>query len=146
MKTKIYVLDTNILLQSPNAIFGFADNEVVITGTTLQELDSKKELHDETGYNARESCRLIESLRDKGDLIKGIPLDNGGIFRIEPDGIYETNMPDGFSIKRPDNKIISATITISNKTRSKPVILVSNDTFFLLPIEKNTWQQKLPGI
>lgn len=37
-----HVLDTNILLQSPNAIFGFEDNTVVITGTTLQELDSKK--------------------------------------------------------------------------------------------------------
>ena len=39
---KTYVLDTNILLQSPDSIFGFDDNEVVITGTTLQELDSKK--------------------------------------------------------------------------------------------------------
>jgi PhoH-like ATPase len=39
---KYYVLDTNILLQSPNAIYGFEDNTVVITGTTLQELDSKK--------------------------------------------------------------------------------------------------------
>ena len=41
---KYYVLDTNILLQNPNAIFGFEDNVVVITGTTLQELDSKKNM------------------------------------------------------------------------------------------------------
>ena len=40
-KKKTYVLDTNILLESPNALYGFDDNEVVITGTTLQELDSK---------------------------------------------------------------------------------------------------------
>ena len=46
---KYYVLDTNILLQSPNAIYGFEDNTVVITGTTLQELDSKKNLDGEIG-------------------------------------------------------------------------------------------------
>ena len=51
---KYYVLDTNILLQSPNAIYGFEDNTVVITGTTLQELDSKKNLDGEIGYNARQ--------------------------------------------------------------------------------------------
>lgn len=44
---KYYVLDTNILLQNPDAIFGFEDNTVVITGTTLQELDSKKTLEGE---------------------------------------------------------------------------------------------------
>ena len=47
---KYYVLDTNILLQSPGAIYGFEDNTVVITGTTLQELDSKKNLDGEIGY------------------------------------------------------------------------------------------------
>lgn len=50
---KYYVLDTNILLQNPNAIFGFEDNVVVITGTTLQELDSKKNMEGELGFNAR---------------------------------------------------------------------------------------------
>ena len=39
---KTYVLDTNILMTSPNALFGFADNDVVITGSTLQELDAHK--------------------------------------------------------------------------------------------------------
>lgn len=50
---KYYVLDTNILLQNPNAIFGLEDNVVVITGTTLQELDSKKNMEGELGFNAR---------------------------------------------------------------------------------------------
>ena len=55
---KYYVLDTNILLQSPGAIYGFEDNTVVITGTTLQELDSKKNLDGEIGYNARQTARI----------------------------------------------------------------------------------------
>ena len=66
-----YVLDTNILLQNPNAIFGFEDNVVVITGTTLQELDSKKNMEGELGYNARLASRLLEKIRSRGDILKG---------------------------------------------------------------------------
>lgn len=39
---KNYILDTNILISSPNAVYGFEDNNVIITGTTLQELDKLK--------------------------------------------------------------------------------------------------------
>ena len=63
---KIYVLDTNILLSSPNAIFGFDNNVVVIAATTLQELDLKKTVPGEIGFNAREAGRHIEELRVKG--------------------------------------------------------------------------------
>lgn len=59
---KYYVLDTNILLQNPNEIFGFEDNVVVITGTTLQELDSKKNMEGELGFNARLAARLLENI------------------------------------------------------------------------------------
>lgn len=39
--SKIYVLDTNVLLQDPNAIFSFEENEVVIPAVVLEEVDSK---------------------------------------------------------------------------------------------------------
>lgn len=65
---KAYILDTNILLDSPRAIFGFDDNTVIITGTTLQELDSKKTAPGELGFNARETCRIIENSDSKGIL------------------------------------------------------------------------------
>lgn len=48
---KIYILDTNILLENPRAIYGFDDNIVAVTGTTLQELDSKKTAPGELGFN-----------------------------------------------------------------------------------------------
>ena len=75
---KYYVLDTNIVLQSPNAIYGFEDNTVVITGTTLQELDSKKNLDGEIGYNARQAARILEDIRNRGNLIKGVKLKETG--------------------------------------------------------------------
>ena len=79
---KYYVLDTNILLQSPGAIYGFEDNTVVITGTTLQELDSKKNLDGEIGYNARQTARILEDIRNRGNLIKGVKLKETGGKRI----------------------------------------------------------------
>ena len=86
---KTYVLDTNILMTSPNALFGFADNDVVITGTTLQELDAHKGDPGERGYNTRETVRLLESLRKQGSLIEGVKTWDGGriMLDFQPDTI-----------------------------------------------------------
>lgn len=46
---KIFVLDTNVLLQDPNAIYAFEDNEVIIPAIVLEEVDSKKRNADELG-------------------------------------------------------------------------------------------------
>ena len=124
---KYYVLDTNILLQNPNAIFGFEDNVVVITGTTLQELDSKKNMEGELGFNARLAARLLEDIRNRGDILKGVKLkETGGKLLIEPNEVSQDNLPEGFDIKKPDNRIISSCVGISKKTK-RAVILVTND-------------------
>lgn len=124
---KYYVLDTNILLQSPNAIYGFEDNTVVITGTTLQELDSKKNLDGEIGYNARQVARILEDIRNRGNLIKGVKLkETGGKLIFEPNEVSQENLPEGFDIKKPDNRIISSCIGIARK-KKRAVILVTND-------------------
>ena len=124
---KTYVLDTNILLTSPNAIFGFDDNTVVITGTTLQELDSKKNLKGEIGYNAREVSRIIEELRLKGDLTAGVKMKNGGKFRIYTN--TRDNLPNGFDLFKADNRIISSVKLLAEENKTKDVVLVTNDTF-----------------
>lgn len=124
---KYYVLDTNILLQNPNAVFGFEDNVVVITGTTLQELDSKKNMEGELGFNARLAARLLENIRSRGDILKGVKLkETGGKLMIEPNEVSQDNLPEGFDIKKPDNRIISSCVGISKKTK-RAVILVTND-------------------
>ncbi len=76
---KNYILDTNILISSPNAVYGFEDNNVIITGTTLQELDKLKTAPGETGYNARESIRNIEKIMTDNDADSSniFVLDNG---------------------------------------------------------------------
>lgn len=126
---KAYILDTNILLDSPRAIFGFDDNTVIITGTTLQELDSKKTAPGELGFNARETCRIIEKLRLKGDLTAGVPMDNAGVFKVILNA-GQWHMPRGYSEDKPDNQIINTVLDIKKNQGHmfNQVILVTNDT------------------
>lgn len=128
---KIYVLDTNILLQNPDSIYGFDDNEVVVTGVTIQELDSKKDdLDPEVRYSAREAGRLLDELSMQGDCLKGIDLPNGGTFRIENE-VDMKLLPFIFNPKKADNQIIAVCKTImqreSKASRPRTVILVSSD-------------------
>lgn len=126
---KAYILDTNILLDSPRAIFRFDDNTVIITGTTLQELDSKKTAPGELGFNARETCRIIEKLRLKGDLTAGVPMDNAGVFKVILNA-GQWHMPSGYSEDKPDNQIINTVLDIKKNQGHmfNQVILVTNDT------------------
>ncbi|MBE5889531.1 MAG: PhoH family protein [Lachnospiraceae bacterium] len=122
---KIYVLDTNILMQSPKAIFGFDDNIVAITGTTLQELDKHKNDPGERGYNTRETVRIIDDLRTKGDLRKGVELPNKGSLLIVSD-MSAKCMPEEYSLNIPDNRIISTVLGLKEK-RDLQVALITND-------------------
>ena len=124
---KNFVIDTNILLHSPNAIVnGFADNHVIITGTTLQELDRKKTFSGEIGYNARCSIRILDELRKTGDLTKGVPTNSGGQLSIVTKGIGKAFLPDGFDISVPDNRILSTCLFLNSEMNGK-VILITND-------------------
>ena len=123
---KNFVVDTNILLHSPNAITnGFADNNVIITGTTLQELDKKKTFSGEIGYNARRSIRILDELRKTGDLTKGVPINNGGHLFVETKVIGKAFLPEGYDFSVPDNRILSTCLYLN--TCNKNVILVTND-------------------
>lgn len=131
---KNYVLDTNILITTAGkAIRGFDDNIVTITYTTLEELDGLKSSPGETGYEAREAIRCINSIIDKPEIQKDhldsswyIPMENKGVLRIEQDGIDAELLPVGWDLKKPDNKIISTVLSISKRGK-ETVILVTND-------------------
>ena len=124
---KRFVVDTNILLHSPTAIVdGFDDNTIIITGTTLQELDKKKEQAGEVGYNARESIRILDGLRQQGSLTEGVKLNNGGTLIVEPDGVDQSLLPNGYSISVPDNRILSTCVYL-NKNSKPEIILITND-------------------
>lgn len=124
---KTYVLDTNILIQNPNSIFMFEDNDVVIADATIQELDKFKKEKNDRGFNAREAIRNIEKLRSRGSLEKGVKLDTGGTFKIEFNYI-NTKLPDSWEMSC-DNRVLRVCKGIKeNETRNRrKVILVSQD-------------------
>lgn len=129
--TKIYVLDTNVLLQDPYALFSFQDNEVVIPAVVLEEVDSKKRYMDEIGRNARQVSRIIDGLRETGKLHEKIPLENGGSLRIELNHRSFHQLQEVFVEKTNDNRILAVAKNLSleeqTKENGRPVILVSKD-------------------
>lgn len=129
---KIYVLDTNVLLQDPYSIFSFEDNEVVIPAVVLEEVDSKKRYVDEVGRNARQVSRLIDKLRSTGRLHEKIPLENGGTLRIELNHRSFHELQEIFIEKTNDNRILAVAKNLFQeeqmKKNGKKVILVSKDT------------------
>nr|WP_121449125.1 PhoH family protein [Fredinandcohnia onubensis] len=128
---KIYVLDTNVLLQDPRAIYSFEDNEVVIPAVVLEEVDSKKRYMDEIGRNARQVSKLIDNLRKTGKLHEKIQLETGGSLRIELNHRSFHELQDIFVEKTNDNRILAVAKNLSleeqEKENGKQVILVSKD-------------------
>lgn len=131
MLKEIYVLDTNVLLQDPHSIFAFEDNEVVIPAVVLEEVDSKKRNMDEIGRNARQVSKIIDRLRTQGKIHKGIPLENGGNFRIELNHRSFLKLQEVFDEKTNDNRILAVALNLNleeqKKEAGRQVILVSKD-------------------
>lgn len=123
---KTFVLDTNVLLHTPFALFSFDDNIVVIPEVVLEELDRFKKENSELGSNARQVARIIDGLREKGNLNKGIQLENGGILRIEMN-YHDVRLPESWVGSVNDNRILKICMGLHEKGEN--VFLISKDVF-----------------
>ncbi|HLJ30984.1 MAG TPA: PhoH family protein [Candidatus Babeliales bacterium] len=79
---KIFILDTNVLIHDPKAMFSFTGAHVGIPANVLEELDQFKGEGTERGRNSRQAIRYLDELREKGSLRKGVALEDGGILQI----------------------------------------------------------------
>ena len=127
---KIFVLDTNVLLHSAAALESFADNEIVIPMTVLEELDKFKRNQDELGRNSRHVIRKLDQLREKGSLFTGVCLDNAA----EPDqcGSLRVVISDGFLFENadmsvPDNRILNVASMLKKQFLDRQVIFITKD-------------------
>lgn len=136
---KIYVLDTNVLLQDPHAIYSFKDNEIVIPAVVLEEVDSKKRYMDEIGRNARYISRLLDQYRQKGKLHLGVELETGGTLRVELNHKSFMKLQETFVEKTNDNRIIAVALNLYEELQAQgnptPVILVSKDALVRVKAE-----------
>lgn len=121
---KYFVLDTNVLLHNPGALFAFSDNHVIIPFDVLEELDKFKKDSTDVGRAARTAIRHIDTLREKGHLSKGVKWNgHGGVIQVAMDA-YADPVP-GLSFDKPDNRIIAVAYHLTRQ--GKQAIFISKD-------------------
>jgi PhoH-like ATPase len=123
---KVFVLDTNVLLHDPRAIFSFEDNDVVIPIVVIEELDKFKKGIDEIGRNARQVSRILDEYRQKGKLSQGVKLEGGGDLWVELNHQSPERLPNELIATKADNRILATALNL--KHDDLPVVLVTKDT------------------
>ncbi len=115
--SKIYILDTNVLLHDPRSLTSFGDNDVVIPLVVLDELDKKKQGDNEVAKNARIVIRALDKMRLEGNIQKGVKTPGGGTIRVELN--HGDNCPQNLDPSRMDNRLIGYALGIINMLFSK---------------------------
>lgn len=123
-RQKMYVLDTNVLLHDPRAIFNFNGAHVGVPLLVLEELEKFKKETSEKGRNAREFVRQLDKLRTEGSLTEGVDLESGGKLKI----LFTDNslpMSSSLNIDLADNEIIFTALAV--KLSGTPVTFITKD-------------------
>lgn len=124
---KTYVIDTNVLIQAPYALSCFEDNDLILPLIVLEELDALKKADGEKGFNARAAVRILEELRDQGDLLAGITLKKGGTLRVEKNFV-NIELPIDLPEDKADNRILKVCKGLTEACKEdEQVILVTKD-------------------
>lgn len=126
---KNFVLDTNVLLHDPRAIFHFADNTVIIPIYVLEEIDHFKKELSELGRNAREVARRLDEFRNLNSgtahLSDGVKLEGGGILRV---ALATRQLPEALKASQiVDNFILGVALEVRDRDPESPTILVTKD-------------------
>ncbi|TNF49941.1 PhoH family protein [bacterium] len=126
---KNLVLDTNVILYSPNCIETFEENNIIIPSVVLEELDNFKRHYDPRGFAARQFSRQLDEYRVQGDLTKGVDVQTGGkIFvRFYDESISLPRELEIISAKTAsDNVILNIALSVKQES-NLPTIVVSKD-------------------
>lgn len=130
---KLFVLDTNILLHEPFAIYSFQEHDVVIPMTVLEELDRIKDSKRDVARDARVAIRALEDIfRDAtpDEISEGInfsnELDATGTISILADFELQETVK-AFADKAGDNRILNGVLYLQNKRAPREVVLVTKD-------------------
>ncbi|WP_394130268.1 PhoH family protein [Shewanella maritima] len=134
---KLFVLDTNVLLHEPLAIYSFKEHDVVVPMTVLEELDTIKDRKRDVSRDARVAIRALEDILGgkitPEEIISGVPLptreghtDASGSLSIFPDhqvNFESHSLPDSNN----DNRIINTALYLQQQYQPRQVILVTKD-------------------
>jgi PhoH-like ATPase len=132
--TKLFVLDTNVLMHDPTSLYRFEEHDIYVPMMTLEELDANKKGMSEVARNARQASRTLDEIVSGCEhaINKGIELAEAShdlatgrlFFQTEAiNGATPTSLPTAGA----DNQIIAVTLYLQEKFPKRPVILVSKD-------------------
>ena len=132
--SKLFVLDTNVLLHDPTSLFRFEEHDIFLPMIVLEELDGHKKGMTEVARNGRQASRTLDALAaaQGADIARGLKLDSTGqraaggclYFQTEPlDYRLPTSLPQG----KADNQILGVVEALSKQHAPREVVLVSKD-------------------
>lgn len=132
---KIFVLDTNALLNDPDVIYSFSGAEVVVPVVVIHELDKiKRQRADRrVRFHGRKATRLLFELSKHGRLVDGVPLANGSVLRVD-ETVEFPGAPEDLDLGRPDDRILALASSLDRAPGSHATV-VSNDLNLLLRAE-----------
>ncbi|MBD8726570.1 PhoH family protein [Frigoribacterium sp. CFBP 13707] len=119
------MLDTSVLLSDPQAVFRFAEHDVVLPVVVVSELEGKR--HDpELGYFARQALRLLDDLRVQHDRLDfPVAVGDGGSFRVELNHSNMSVLPSGLQLGDNDSRILAVASNLA--AEGLAVTVVSKD-------------------
>jgi PhoH-like ATPase len=132
--TKLFVLDTNVLMHDPMCLFQFEEHDIYLPMIVLEELDSHKKGMTEVARNARQTSRSLDALAAESgtDMQKGLPLSTTG--HIEARGklyfqtqVMDVSLPISLPQGKADNQILGVVQALGKLHAPREVVLVSKD-------------------
>jgi len=132
--SKLFVLDTNVLLHDPMSLFRFEEHDIYLPMIVLEELDNHKKGMTEVARNARQTSRTLDVLAgdELADINTGLPLSHAGHREALGKLFFQTqalkrssplNLPPG----KADNQILEVVQSLKEAHPQRPVVLVSKD-------------------
>ncbi len=132
--TKLFVLDTNVLMHDPTSLFRFEEHDLFIPMATLEELDDHKKGMSEVSRNARQASRYLDELIGHAsvDITQGIALSTHGDKNARGRLFFQTEainaeLPAKLPSGKADNQIIAVVNHLQEQQAKRQVILVSKD-------------------
>jgi PhoH-like ATPase len=133
--TKLFVLDTNVLMHDPSSLFRFEEHDVFLPMMTLEELDNHKKGMSEVARNARQVSRTLDALvsnTDDDQMETGIPLNKLGNKDAKGHLFFQTralvaDLPEGLPQGKADNQILAVVRSLEAEQSGRAVVLVSKD-------------------
>ena len=132
--SRLFVLDTNVLLHDPSALFRFEEHDIFLPMVVLEELDAHKKGMTEVARNGRQTSRLLDALAGvKGaDMAQGLLLDATGNIDARGKLHFQTGPLDADVLaslpqSKADNQILTVVAALKKREAPREVVLVSKD-------------------